>query len=606
MQLASLGITRYTPQQFEYMADNFRLATFAVESPYVLLPCVTACVEVRMTVSQVTAWPRTVALGQCSMALKENLFATRVASWNQGLRSTLWSLLPQPGDDAKKILVTVDAPLAVLPTAVSMATALLGTGANRDTWKIAKRVATDKADYAMELFGGVLTWSLLTMSNEAQNHAGYLYSLPRGTGGERSAAKREVWSVLVDAVLYNFASTDALKPKIVADLRQCRVVPLGNDVFRIDNINKRSDDFAFKNLFFMGKTKKEGAEWFFKIYSQSASNVTHRYASLNFRAGDAACFSMARDDHHRDDDARGRYKNASTSSSSSAAAAASKERDVRISPALQAYRADPMLQFLFEAPRRGVAISAAGAEENTYVDDDNDVDVDDGVSPEELRRSASRGSEGTGGNVVAEAAAAGLEEEDSMDAIAVAAAAAVAAVAAMDAAGPATSETAAAGGDGEGTADGLPALLVDLAEASLDTPLASPPPPSAGKSPHRRRSLLHTIQKDVGLGNIVRTDRKSSSMLTSRKGSFRAMSGKGGGPGEDDEEEDDEDDEDDEAEAREARRHETEELLAAARAIEAKQLAEIGDPTKPPAVATGTGVSRSRLRRFVRSSAKKG
>jgi hypothetical protein len=263
-----------------------------------------------------------------------------------------------------------------------------------------------------------------------------------------------------------------------------------------------------------------------------------------------------------------------------------------------------MLQFLFEAPRRGVAISAAGAEEHTYVDDDNDVDVDGGVSPEELRRSASRGSAGTGGNVVTEAAAAGVEEEeDSMDAIAAAAAAAVAAVAAMDAAGPATSEAAAAGGDGEGTADGLPALLVDLAEASLDTPLASPPPPSAGKSPHRRKSLLHTIQKDVGLGNIVRTDRKGSSMLTSRKGSFRAMSGKGGGPGEDDEEEDDEDDE---AEARETRRRETEELLAAARAIEAKQLAESGDPTKPPAVATGTGVSRSRLRRFVRSSAKKG
>ena len=146
-----------------------------------------------------------------------------------------------------------------------------------------RKATTDKTEYATELFGGVITWSLITMSNEAQNEAGYLYTLPRG-GGDRNSAKREVWCVLVDSLFYNFATPDALKPKVIADLRKCHVVPMANEIFRIDNINKRSsDDYVFKQLYFMGKQKRESARWFWKLYTQSASNHVVNYNKLNFK-----------------------------------------------------------------------------------------------------------------------------------------------------------------------------------------------------------------------------------------------------------------------------------------------------------------------------------
>ena len=62
--LAAVGITKFTPSQFEYIAENFRLATFFIEQPYVLIPYTSSCISIVMTVSQVTAFPRTMVLGQ--------------------------------------------------------------------------------------------------------------------------------------------------------------------------------------------------------------------------------------------------------------------------------------------------------------------------------------------------------------------------------------------------------------------------------------------------------------------------------------------------------------------------------------------------------------
>ena len=62
--LAAVGITKFTPAQFEYIAENFRLATFFIEQPYVLIPYTSSCISIVMTVSQVTAFPRTSVLGQ--------------------------------------------------------------------------------------------------------------------------------------------------------------------------------------------------------------------------------------------------------------------------------------------------------------------------------------------------------------------------------------------------------------------------------------------------------------------------------------------------------------------------------------------------------------
>ena len=41
--------------------------------------------------------------------------------------------------------------------------------------------------------------------------------------------------------------------------------------------------YVFKQLFFMGKQKRESARWFWKLYTQSASNHVINYNKLNFK-----------------------------------------------------------------------------------------------------------------------------------------------------------------------------------------------------------------------------------------------------------------------------------------------------------------------------------
>ena len=140
-------------------------------------------------------------------------------------------------------------------------------------------------DATLDVFGGILTWSLLTMTSENQNEGGTLISLPRGPMDRGTSAKREVWCVLIDKIFYNFASSDRLKPRLHADLRTCYVTPMDAGVFSIDENDNRTSPYSFKTLYFMGKNKKEGARWFWKLYTQSASNSILKYSNLNFNTG---------------------------------------------------------------------------------------------------------------------------------------------------------------------------------------------------------------------------------------------------------------------------------------------------------------------------------
>ena len=140
-------------------------------------------------------------------------------------------------------------------------------------------------DATLDVFGGILTWSLLTMTSENQNEGGTLISLPRGPMDRGTSAKREVWCVLIDKIFYNFASSDRLKPRLHADLRTFYVTPMDAGVFSIDENDNRTSPYSFKTLYFMGKNKKEGARWFWKLYTQSASNSILKYSNLNFNTG---------------------------------------------------------------------------------------------------------------------------------------------------------------------------------------------------------------------------------------------------------------------------------------------------------------------------------
>ena len=136
-----------------------------------------------------------------------------------------------------------------------------------------------------EALGGIVTWSLLTMTNENQNEGGYLLSLPRGVG-DRAGARREIWCVLVDRIFHNFASHETLKPRFQTDLRHCTVTAFEGGVFALESVRSAIPSQSFKALYFMGRNKREGAKWFWKLYYQSASNNIVKYSNLNFRPGE--------------------------------------------------------------------------------------------------------------------------------------------------------------------------------------------------------------------------------------------------------------------------------------------------------------------------------
>ena len=145
-----------------------------------------------------------------------------------------------------------------------------------------------------EALGGIVTWSLLTMTNENQNEGGYLLSLPRGVG-DRAGARREIWCVLVDRIFHNFASHETLKPRFQTDLRHCTVTPFEGGIFALESVRSAVPSQSFKALYFMGRNKREGAKWFWKLYYQSASNNIVKYSNLNFRPG--ICFPSFADSY---------------------------------------------------------------------------------------------------------------------------------------------------------------------------------------------------------------------------------------------------------------------------------------------------------------------
>lgn len=194
------------------------------------------------------------------------------------------------------------------------------------------------ADNSMEIFGGIVTWMLLTMTNENQNEGGYLLSSPRGAGDRSGAAKREIWCVLVDKVFFNFAP-DSVKARCHADLKHCHVTPVEGGLFRIDSSNSAA--YSFKTLYFTGKNKEESARWFWKLYTQSASNNVQKYTNLNFQPGSpAAPFVIIRTADGENNPFKGQKDRISS------------HRPHRISPLLAAYRSDPMLDFLFVVEKK--------------------------------------------------------------------------------------------------------------------------------------------------------------------------------------------------------------------------------------------------------------
>ena len=381
--LSNLGVQGMDPLAFERVTDNFRLATFHIENPYILIPKCSPSVSVTLTVSQVTAWPRAIVVGQSAQVLKRLLYLHKVAAWHQWLSPCSWANLPEL-DEGRKLLITLpdtgtegprskckspvqpDSRPTTASTTASVATQpKLGRPVSTTLpsidplpappspkgkallMKTTKKQAPSPTENANEVFGGVLSWSLLTMTNESQNEGGYLLSVPRGAGERGALVKREIWCVLVDQCFINYVSVDSIKPRVHADLKQYYVTPMAEGIFRIDS--DRSASSSFKTLFFMGKNRKEGSRWFWKLYTQSASNSIQKYSSLNFhQGGDASAFVMTRTEGDEVGLGPG-FDRKILLDDEDASSLKSGAPGLRTSSELALFRADPMLAFVYES-----------------------------------------------------------------------------------------------------------------------------------------------------------------------------------------------------------------------------------------------------------------
>ena len=348
--LNQLGVSHPNPQILERIIDNYRLASFYIDNPYILMPrCPPNC-SITLTLSQVVSWPRAFAIGQTSEDLKRMLFLHRVSAWNQGLNSCNWTNLPEP-DEGRRLMITLpdtnstesggsrvnlshhsiettsdlsyqsttssttSSPsrsknrtnkISTLP-AISLTTSHTPS-CQISSPKIFKKQTVSSpsntnpfmTDNTTVIYGGVLTWSLLSMTSESMNEGGYLISVPRGSGDRNNlASRREVWCVLIDKFFFTYPPINSVKPRTHANLKHCYVTPMADGIFRIDNeeLATSSTSPSFKTLFFIGRNRKEGASWFWKLYTQSASNSVQRYSTLNFLPGGiAASFSIVQNE----------------------------------------------------------------------------------------------------------------------------------------------------------------------------------------------------------------------------------------------------------------------------------------------------------------------
>eukprot|EP00596_Hydrurales_sp_CCMP1899_P008576 CAMPEP_0119053584 /NCGR_PEP_ID=MMETSP1177-20130426/74517_1 /TAXON_ID=2985 /ORGANISM="Ochromonas sp, Strain CCMP1899" /LENGTH=359 /DNA_ID=CAMNT_0007033571 /DNA_START=1838 /DNA_END=2917 /DNA_ORIENTATION=- len=192
------------------------------------------------------------------------------------------------------------------------------------------------------------------MTNEGANEGGYLLSLPRGvasTGdkGNGNIAKRDIWCVLIDRCFLSYSESDNLKPKSQLDLRNCYVTPLEGGIFSVSEI-KNISAYASKTYYFMGKNDEDGAKWFYKLYTQSASNTVLKYSNLNFKLG-SVCHPFMMSKGGGDNETTGYNNSPRTISSMTLNSKNGKLANKfarRVSPILTAFRNDPMLAFVFK------------------------------------------------------------------------------------------------------------------------------------------------------------------------------------------------------------------------------------------------------------------
>jgi hypothetical protein len=161
----------------------------------VMLPAVQPDSIVRLNVSEVTKWPNSVCIGRCELNIFDYIITKQVVSMNQQFREV------HRGDE------TIAA-------------------ANFCKLNIANQKGIRAAKSRFELGSGSVTWSLVAL-NAMTGISGPLLILPDATA---FGAKKKMWGVILDKMLYLYANSSDILIKEVVDLQNCRIALHKDDV----------------------------------------------------------------------------------------------------------------------------------------------------------------------------------------------------------------------------------------------------------------------------------------------------------------------------------------------------------------------------------------
>jgi len=308
--LPSLGIPTdpnldsFSASRNKAICEDFRIAHYVpLKSNLVLVSACNSYCTVKMTVSQVQKYPKTMFVGMFEQSIKYQLMWRKNASWQHPLQvDTDPSEFPGVEFDAKidtrprKKKGTTKVPhycssttqIPGFSTAVTMTNVdvdgKINDGRDDGSWDDAEEFGDDddeddanngsisrrsasvaKIEASDNMFGGFVRWSLRAVSYEGRDEAGEIYLC--STAVAASSDKRRFWAVLVDSVLYLFGHSSGnieFNHKEEHFMPQC-YVSCGNDgVIKIKS----------SSLFFLlGATPNASQNWYKKLYINSHSNI---------------------------------------------------------------------------------------------------------------------------------------------------------------------------------------------------------------------------------------------------------------------------------------------------------------------------------------------
>ena len=154
-----LGYEDLPSGTIEKLAKQYQIVAFNTSKPYILIPFTRANVEVRLTLSEVKDWPKSVVLGQSRFNVCYHLTRKKVASFHQTMIPVFDDyLLPEPEEGTR---LNVVLPLRPKKTR------------GGPSYAQANRVAVvAKKDDQKQFSQSIFTWTVITQGNSEWNETG--------------------------------------------------------------------------------------------------------------------------------------------------------------------------------------------------------------------------------------------------------------------------------------------------------------------------------------------------------------------------------------------------------------------------------------------------